>query len=965
MKKKEPVKPHAESLRKKAIEPVKKKSKGINPVHSEADVLKLIHELEVHKIELELQNEETKKRADELLIANENLTKVEHHLRGRNKELQALYALSQLAEGTELSMESLFRKVLYILINAWQHPEFICSRIVVDGVAYCSENFAPTKWKQSAPVIVNGNIIGSMDVLYMKKMKKEDEGPFLKEERNLINALAERLGHIIEHKRADEKKRNDDTLIRTLSTAIEQSTVTTVITDIEGNIEFVNPMFTEVTGYTFEEAAGRNHRMLKSGNKSKEDYKKLWDTILSGKVWRGEFCNKKKNGKLYYESAVISPVKNEEGTIIKYLALKEDITEQKETEQEIKRQSALITSLIDSIPDVVFFKDKEGAYIAANPAFELLMGMPKSKFIGKADHDFFDKKIADALRADDLKTMEQAAPHRYEEWITIKDRKSLFETIKKPYRDGTGEIIGILGISRDITERKEAETKLKESEERFETLAEHSRVITWEIDANGLYTYISDVCRTVLGYNPEEIIGKKHFYDLHPEEGRETFKSEVFGFLMQKKLVRGHINPLENKEGKVVWVSTNALPTLFSDGKLMGCRGTDTDVTERKEALEQIKQKNKELLELNSEKDMFFSIIAHDLRGPFNGFLGLTDVFVSELTTMSIEEIQKLAVMMKESANNLYRFLENLLEWSQMNRGLTIVNPNELSIHNIIHDNIRLIKDQATIKEIEISTDVPEGMTVFADKYMLETVLRNLLSNAVKYTKKGGSIAVSARNTTDKLIEVSVTDTGIGMNKEMIHDLFRIDAKTSRKGTDGESSTGLGLLICREFIEKNEGILTVDSKEGKGSTFRVSLPSCEEIPTTESLKPEKNNEGKLGNLKILIAEDDRVSAKLLSRELYNMSKEMFTAESGVEAVEICRSNPDIDVVIMDIRMPLMDGYEAAKKIREYNKDIVIIAKVTFALTDHAKKAKESGFNDTIINIFDIQLLEETIAKHIR
>lgn len=300
-----------------------------------------------------------------------------------------------------------------------------------------------------------------------------------------------------------------------------------------------------------------------------------------------------------------------------------------------------------------------------------------------------------------------------------------------------------------------------------------------------------------------------------------------------------------------------------------------------------------------------------------------------------------------------------------MNSGLKTANRKQLLIKNIINDNILLIKNHAANKEIKISTDVQEDMTVFADKYMLETVLRNLLSNAVKYTKKGGSITVSARNTTDKLIEVSVSDTGIGMNKEMIHDLFRIDAKTSRKGTDGESSTGLGLLICREFIEKNEGILTVDSKEGKGSTFRVSLPSCEEIPTTESLKPEKNNEGKLSNLKILIAEDDRVSAKLLSRELYNMSKEMFTAESGVEAVEICRSNPDIDVVIMDIRMPLMDGYEAAKKIREFNKDIVIIAKVTFALSDHAKKAKESGFNDTIINIFDIQLLEETIAKHIR
>ena len=767
-------------------------------------------------------------------------------------------------------------------------------------------------------------------------------------------------------KDAEEKKLKDENLIHTLSTAIEQSPVSIFITDTNGIIEFVNPMFTKITGYSSKEAIGKKPNILKSENTPNKVFRELWDTILSGKVWRGEFQNKKKNGELYYEAAVISPVKNDEGSIINFLALKSDITERKKTEEEIKLQSALLNSLIDSIPDMIFFKDTEGVYLGCNPVFQEFVGKTKEEIIGKTDYDFVDKETADFFRHHDKLMLTENQTHRNEELVTFANgRKVLLDTLKSPYRDGNGNLVGILGISRDITERKEAETKLRESEERFETLAEHSKVITWEIDENGLYTYISDVCRTVLGYNPEEIIGKKHFYDLHPEEGREAFKSEVFVFLMQKKLVRGHINALENKEGNVVWVSTNALPTFFSDGKLMGCRGTDTDITERKEAEDQIKQKNEELRELNSEKDKFFSIIAHDLRGPFNGFLGLTDIFASELSTMNLDDIQHLAQLLKESANNLYRFLENLLEWSQMNSGLKTANRKQLLIKNIINDNILLIKNHAANKEIKISTDVQEDMTVFADKYMLETVLRNLLSNAVKYTKKGGSITVSARNTTDKLIEVSVTDTGIGMNKEMIHDLFRIDAKTSRKGTDGESSTGLGLLICREFIEKNEGILTVDSKEGKGSTFRVSLPSCEEIPTTESLKPEKNNEGKLSNLKILIAEDDRVSAKLLSRELYNMSKEMFTAESGVEAVEICRSNPDIDVVIMDIRMPLMDGYEAAKKIREFNKDIVIIAKVTFTLSDHAKKAKESGFNDTIINIFDIQLLEETIAKHIR
>ena len=755
----------AESLRKKAEELLKKKfPSGATILNPEADVLKLIHELQVYQIEIKLQNEEREMRAEELAIANKELVfqneeKImraeellianeelkyqneekakraeelaiarkevehqaeilsankelmlsEHNLKERNKELQALYGLSKLADYYDVSNESLFRALLNIIKGSWQYPEITCSRIVINGAEYCTENFAETDWKQSEPIKADGKVIGRIDILYLKKMKDEDEGPFYKEERHLINVIAEHLGHIIEHKRA---------------------------------------------------------------------------------------------------------------------------------ENEIKRQSALINSLVDSIPDLIFFKDTEGVYLGCNSAFTALIGKPKEELIGKTDYDIVNKEAADLFRHYDKIMLKEMRPRQNEELVTYANgKKVLLDTMKTPYWDANGDLIGIIGISRDITEKKE---------------------------------------------NEKEII-----------------------------------------------------------------------------------HKNEELVKLNSEKDKFFSIIAHDLRGPFNGFLGLTNIFATDLSTMSMDEVQILAVMMKDSARNLYSLLGNLLEWSRMQRGLTVIIPNHYLLKQVISENIVSLIQASEQKDISINYDIPDDLKVFADRNLLGGTIRNLVSNALKFTSKGGSITLSANSTTDNKVEVSVKDTGIGMDKERIGGLFRLDVKTGRKGTEGEETTGLGLILCKEFIEKNGGILTIVSEEGKGSTFKFTVPlSDENTGENKVLQSVKVNRKDMNNLKILIAEDDNISAKLLASLMRKMSKEILLARTGIEAVELCRSNPDIDLVLMDIKMPGIDGLEATRQIREFNKDVVIIAQTAFALDNHAKKTKEAGFNDTITKIFDIELLEEIIGKHI-
>jgi signal transduction histidine kinase len=238
----------------------------------------------------------------------------------------------------------------------------------------------------------------------------------------------------------------------------------------------------------------------------------------------------------------------------------------------------------------------------------------------------------------------------------------------------------------------------------------------------------------------------------------------------------------------------------------------------------QLSDKNKIISNINKQKDKFFSIIAHDLRGPFNGFLGLTELLAEDIDDMEKEEIQFAAVNMRSSANNLNRLLENLLEWSRMEQGLIPFEPKTMILLPEVSECIAPLQDAANNKDITIQTLIDEKLNVFADHNLLQAVIRNILSNAVKFTPKGGVITIQAKedetNTT-----IAIKDSGIGMNAKMIENLFQLDVKTNRKGTEDEASSGLGLILCKEFVEKHGGKIWVESEENMGSTFYFSLPN--------------------------------------------------------------------------------------------------------------------------------------------
>ena len=236
--------------------------------------------------------------------------------------------------------------------------------------------------------------------------------------------------------------------------------------------------------------------------------------------------------------------------------------------------------------------------------------------------------------------------------------------------------------------------------------------------------------------------------------------------------------------------------------------------------VELMRQKNKEIAELNAAKDKFFSIIAHDLRGPFAGYLGLTAMFQNP--EISFEEMKHYGELLYKSANNLFKLLENLLTWARMQRGAIEFHPQNYKLIDIVNHSEVVLYDFAAQKKIELQMQIPEKLEVFADLEMLNTILRNLISNGIKFTRSGGNVTVTAEEMENEIL-ISVQDSGIGMNQKIFEGLFRIDQKISRPGTEMESSTGLGLLLCKEFVEKHGGKIWARTEEHKGSIFYFTL----------------------------------------------------------------------------------------------------------------------------------------------
>ncbi|MDP3149147.1 MAG: PAS domain S-box protein [Ignavibacteria bacterium] len=374
-------------------------------------------------------------------------------------------------------------------------------------------------------------------------------------------------------------------------------------------------------------------------------------------------------------------------------------------------------------------------------------------------------------------------------------------------------------------ERKRAEEELKESEDRFRAIFEQAAVGVALLNTRtGQYIRINQKYCDLIGYTKQEMLQKKlmditHFQDIKTNLDRnyQLIEGNHREFSLEKRYV--------HKNGEIIWGNLTISP-LWKPGETPEEYlhiAIVEDITERKKSELMIQQQNKQLVELNSTKDKFFSIIAHDLKSPFQGFLGMTKLISENINEFSSEEVSQHTKKLNQSAQNLYKLLQNLLDWSRVQNGKMDFIPEVFSLKKLIDQNIKTLEQRIMQKRISMNNEVPDTQKVFVDEMMINSTIGNLLSNAIKFSKSGGKVIIRAKSISDKLLEVSVSDTGIGMTDKTIKKLFKIDEKVGREGTDGEPTTGLGLLLCKEFVEKHGGTIWVESEEGKGSTFTFTI----------------------------------------------------------------------------------------------------------------------------------------------
>jgi PAS domain S-box-containing protein len=403
----------------------------------------------------------------------------------------------------------------------------------------------------------------------------------------------------------------------------------------------------------------------------------------------------------------------------------------------------------------------------------------------------------------------------------------------------------------DITEMKQTEIALNESEKHYHRISETVPIILYDYilypDGSNKFLYIGPTCREILEIDDKELLSNMNLFwqMVHPDD-LQHLKDEDIKANKSRDLFMSEFRII-TPSGRLKWIQLSSRPN--SDSEIWS--GYILDVTERKNAELIIQKQNVQLTELNAMKDKFFSIIAHDLRNPFAGIMGLSDIMeimLLESNGEKPEQLIELTKMIKKSSESALDLISNLMDWAKSQTGGISINPISLTMQYIFSSAFQIVNGNALKKNITIEKSFADNDTVYADNMLVNTILRNLLTNAIKFTHPNGKITVSALMK-DDFLEISVTtDTGVGIDPKHIHKIFRIDSKFSLPGTNKEKGTGLGLerkpkyrgeyfyekntkyyfgsvcILCKEFVEKQGGTIWVESELGKGSKFTFTLP---------------------------------------------------------------------------------------------------------------------------------------------
>ena len=639
-----------------------------------------------------------------------------------------------------------------------------------------------------------------------------------------------------------------------------------------------------------------------------------------------------------------------------------DLTERKNVENELRIKEMQFKDIMNQLPNSVLIH-QQGKIVYANKAALSIIGYTEEEFLKSMVLDHVIEKDRKLLISMMQRRIEGQKAEDYEIGVITKSGKVRDAIIRTTDTQFFGEP-SVIVLLIDITERKQAEALLKESEEKFRNLAALTpfAIMIYQDD---LWVYTNPAGEKISGYFAEELY-KMHYWDFVAPEYRELIKNRGKQRQSGTSVPTGYEFKIIAKDGSEKWVLLNG-SLIEYHGKPAGIIAI-ADITN-------LKQIEKDLLIAKNKaeasdklKTAFMNNISHEIRTPLNGILGIGQVIADP--HLSLEDREQYYGMLKNSGHRLLNTVNDYMDISLIASGNQEVFFRPINIKNLINETYDSFLQTVSEKNIELSADISSDVSaqgkdfgftkVISDDFLIKKILYHLLDNAVKFTQEGAiSLGYSVKN---DVIEFYVKDTGIGINKDSLKKIFDYFDQEDISISRGFEGSGLGLSISKGIVELLGGKIWVESVKGIGSTFFFTIPVSEPnivspltagvdtstLPPLDSLEKVNLSSKPV----ILIAEDDKLNYIFYVTLLKKLKVDILHAQTGLEAVEHCKNNPDISLILMDLKMPEMNGLEATREIRTFRSNLPIIAVTAYAMSGDEKKAFDAGCSDYIAKPFN-------------
>lgn len=751
----------------------------------------------------------------------------------------------------------------------------------------------------------------------------------------------------------------NDLLLQTINEQLLYSA-----TDTNGLILDVNERFCAAHGFARDELLGQTHQLLQSGVHSESFWQSMWSTLQDGKAWRGEVCNRARDGHLCWFDTVIAPRIESDGSIKSYIALRIDITHRRAADEEVSRLHLLLHTVLQAASEVsIIATDKAGVISVFNAGAENMLGYEASEVVGvltPADFHLEDEVLArgQQLTQQFNCTVEgfgvfihipEIAGAESRQWTYVRKNGShlTISLIVTAIRDFQGRITGYLGIATDITQQELQRHDLAAARDQLVLAAEAAQL--------GIWTWMP--AQDVMEWNdrmlslydtPGDLKGGDQLYNhwrsrVHPEDIVATEASLVAA-------IEGHgkYNPVFRvlrPDGSIRHVQAGAYVERNQDGKATRITGINLDITDRKEVEVQLLGAIERAEQASKIKSQFLANMSHEIRTPMNGVLGMLQL----LRKSGLDRRQDdYAGKAQTAAQSLLSLLNDILDFSKMDADRLELDQHPFSFETLMRDLAVILSGNLVGKDVELLFDISPQLpcVVIGDQLRLQQILINLVGNAIKFTHEGHVVVqLTERARTDEQVtlRICVADTGIGISPAQISGIFDEFTQAETSTTRRFGGTGLGLAISKRLVQMMGGELRIDSELGKGSTFwfDIALAVDDTAPLTSIQTPGEHRR------RVLVVDDNVLSGQILVQTLEAFGWDVAFVSEGNEAVQLVnqalRLGAPFDAVIMDWRMPDMDGVTAARLIKntsENPKPPVIVMVTAFGREELADAAKD-------------------------